>query len=157
MGNSCQISAFAWVVWLCKGQPSVMDITRSLNGVRFLIVEDEIVQAMLLSDMLTDMGGVVSETAFGYEQASKAVHNKTFDCAVLDINLGGTLSFPIADALKKRGVPFLFCTAFTAGVDAYPYAADVVRIEKPVRYEDLHAAVICALEEHHHAGRVTTE
>jgi DNA-binding response OmpR family regulator len=124
-----------------------MDVTRSLNGVRFLVVEDEIVQAMMLNEMLTDMGGVVSETAYGYEQASKAIHKESFDCAVLDINLGGTLSFPIADALKKRGVPFLFCTAFTAGVDAYPYASDVVHIEKPVRYEDLRAAVICALEQ----------
>ena len=123
-----------------------MEATRPLDGVRFLIIEDEIIQAMLLSEMLTEMGGIVSETAHGYEQASKAVYNETYDCALLDINLGGTLTFPIADALKKRGVPFLFCTAFTAGVDAYPYASDILQIEKPVRFEELRDAVLAALD-----------
>jgi DNA-binding NtrC family response regulator len=127
-----------------------MEQARPLDGVRFLIVEDEIVQAMLLGEMLTEMGGIVSETAYGYEQARKAVNSEEFDCAVLDINLSGTLSFPIADALKQRGVPFLFCTAFTAGMGAYPYASDVLQIEKPVRSDDLRAAVLCALEQVRH-------
>jgi DNA-binding NtrC family response regulator len=127
-----------------------MEQARPFEGVRFLIVEDEIVQAMLLGEMLTDMGGIVSATAYGYEQARKAVDDEEIDCAVLDINLSGTLSFPLADALKKRGVPFLFCTAFSAGANAYPNAADVMRIEKPVRSDDLRAAVLCALEQVNH-------
>lgn len=127
-----------------------MEQARPFEGVRFLIVEDEIVQAMLLGEMLTDMGGIVSATAYGYEQARKAVDHEEIDCAVLDINLSGTLSFPLADALKKRGVPFLFCTAFSAGVKAYPNASDVMRIEKPVRSDDLRAAVLCALEQVRH-------
>jgi CheY-like chemotaxis protein len=125
----------------------VIEQTRPLSGLRFLVVEDEIVQALLLGEMLTEMGGVVSETAFGYDQARDAIHKDAFDCAVLDVNLGGTLTFSLADALKNRGIPFVFCTAFADGVDAYPYAHDILRVDKPVRSEALRDAVLSVLVE----------
>ena len=116
-----------------------------LAGIRFLIIEDEIVQALLLGEMLSDMGGIVSDTVYGYEQARNAVHQDAFDCAVLDVNLSGTLSFSIAEMLKNRGIPFVFCTAFADGVDAYPDAIRTSWVDKPVQSEELREAILSAL------------
>lgn len=119
---------------------------RPLAGVRFLIIEDEIVQALLLAEMLSDMGGIVTDTVFGYEQARNAVLQDVFDCAVLDVNLSGTLSFSLAEMLKTRGIPFVFCTAFADGVDAYQDALTTSWVDKPVQYEELREAVLSALK-----------
>ncbi|MGB0085951.1 MAG: response regulator [Rhodomicrobiaceae bacterium] len=117
-----------------------------LSGLRFLIVEDEMLQALRLGEMLAEMGGTVSGTAFDYEEARKAVNETAFDCAVLDVNLNGTLSFPIADALTELGIPFVFCTAYADGLDAYPHAPDVWRVDKPVLPDDLRDAVLSTLQ-----------
>ena len=82
----------------------------------------------------------------GYEQARNAVHENVFDCAVLDVNLSGTLSFSIAEMLKNRGIPFVFCTAFADGVDAYPDALRTSWVDKPVQSEELREAVLAALK-----------
>lgn len=117
-----------------------------LAGIRFLVIEDEIMQAMLLGEMLTEMGGIVSETAYAFDQARSAIYKDAFDCAVLDINLSGTLSFPIAETLKVRGIPFVFCTAFSQGVDVFPSASEIATVDKPVQPEELLEAVLEALE-----------
>jgi DNA-binding NtrC family response regulator len=117
-----------------------------LGGIRFLIIEDEVLQALLLGEMLTDMGGIVSDTAFSYDQARNAVYQSTFDCAVLDVNLSGTLSFPLAKMLRMRTIPFVFCTAFSDGVDACPDTAEALCVDKPVQPGALRDAVLSALE-----------
>jgi CheY-like chemotaxis protein len=80
-----------------------------LTGLRFLIIEDEMSQALLLAELLKDMGGSVSEMAFGIEQAREVVRKDSFDCALLDVNLNGTLSFPIAETMRMQGTPL--CSA----------------------------------------------
>jgi DNA-binding NtrC family response regulator len=124
----------------------MIQTSHPLSGIRFLIIEDEMMQALLLGDMLTDMGGIVSDTVFGYDEARGAVYKSAVDCVVLDINLSGQLSFPIAEMLKARGTPFVFCTGYTDAVDAYPEASAISCVEKPVRAEDLRDAVLSALE-----------
>jgi hypothetical protein len=64
----------------------------------------------------------------------------TFDFAVLDINLDGRVSFPVADVLRERGIPFLFASGYgSKGVnDNYK---DAVRIRKPFRSRDLAEAI----------------
>jgi DNA-binding NtrC family response regulator len=116
-----------------------------LTGIRFLVIEDELTQALLLQEMLEDMGGTVTDTAFGYEQARIVLHKDDFDCALLDVNLNGTLSFPIAEALGERGIPFVFCTGFVDGIGAYPKASRISVIDKPIQSEQLKEAVLSAL------------
>src|SRR5262249_34194913 len=85
---------------------------KPLVGVRVLIVEDETLQALALADMISKLGGSVTAIANRFEDAMEALQREAFDCAILDVNLGGTLSFPIADRLQQQGVPILFCTAY---------------------------------------------
>jgi CheY-like chemotaxis protein len=115
-----------------------------LSGYSFLIIEDEALQAHAIGDMLGSMGGTV-KMALTYEQARNAVENVAFDCAILDINLGGTLSFRVADALRLRGTPFILCTAYADAVDVYPGVSDVPRLDKPVERSALLEAVSQAL------------
>jgi FixJ family two-component response regulator len=65
--------------------------------------------------------------------------------ALLDVNLNGTLSFPIADELGERGIPFIFCTGYSDGVDAYLRASEISVVDKPIRPRNLLNAVLSAV------------
>lgn len=82
-----------------------------LEGRRVLLVEDESMVAMLAEDMLVDLGCDVV-VAMRLDQALAQVQASDFDLAVLDVNLGSTRSYPVADALFERSVPFLFATGY---------------------------------------------
>jgi CheY-like chemotaxis protein len=83
-----------------------------LPGRRVLVVEDEMIVAWLLQDMLADFGCAVVGPAANINEALVMVDAEAFDVAVLDVNLNGKMSYPIADALISRGVPFLFSTGY---------------------------------------------
>jgi CheY-like chemotaxis protein len=81
-------------------------------GKRFLIVEDEPVVAMALEDMLLHLGCVVVGPALRLKAAVAFATTEPLDGAVLDINLGEDRSFPVAEILTRRNVPFLFATGY---------------------------------------------
>lgn len=81
-----------------------------LSGRRVLIVEDEILILMMIEDMLTDLGCESIAVASKVDQAITLVEGQVFDAAMLDVNLNGIASYPIADALTARRVPYFFST-----------------------------------------------
>ena len=85
-----------------------------LAGVRVLVVEDETLVAMLLEDMVVDLGGKVAGSASRLDGALALANdpNLELDLAVLDVNLAGQDAFPVAAALQRRGVPFAFSTGY---------------------------------------------
>ncbi|MGA3342790.1 MAG: response regulator [Methylocella sp.] len=87
-------------------------MTSPLSGRRVLVVEDETMVAWLLKDMLADLGCAVVGPATHVNQALAMLDAETIDAAVLDINLNGQKSYPVADALAARGVPFVFSTGY---------------------------------------------
>ena len=105
-----------------------------------LVVEDEVMVAMYVEDLLGELGYDSVVVATGLDQALSLAHEAAFDFAVLDINLNGRLSFPVADVLRARGIPFLFASGYgSKGVnDNY---RDAVRIQKPFRSHDLARAI----------------
>jgi DNA-binding response OmpR family regulator len=78
---------------------------------RILIAEDEIFLAMMLHDLLVDDGYEVSTVA-SVSDALAAIALSLPSAAILDVNLAGELSYPIAKDLRERGVPFLFATGY---------------------------------------------
>jgi CheY-like chemotaxis protein len=85
-----------------------------LSGRRILVIEDEMMVAMLLKDFLADLGCTVLGPAARVEQALAMIEAAgALDAAVLDINLNGKKSYPVADALAARGVPFVFATGYS--------------------------------------------
>jgi CheY-like chemotaxis protein len=81
---------------------------------RVLIVEDEMLVAILLEDMLAELGFEVAGTASRVANALPLVDTLTFDIAILDVNLAGEESFPIADALAEKGCPMTLRPAMDA-------------------------------------------
>lgn len=91
--------------------------TTTLEGIRVLLVEDEALVAMLVEDMLSDLGCTVVATAPRLDEATSRAEDVGlhFDVAILDLNLAGQNTFPVASALAARGVPFAFATGYGAG------------------------------------------
>jgi CheY-like chemotaxis protein len=112
---------------------------------RILIVEDEMLVAMSFEDMLTDLGYEVAGIASRLVSALAMAGEADFDVAMLDVNLAGDRSFPVADLLIARGIPFLFATGYgPEGIDE-KYRGRLV-LQKPFLADDLAAAVqsLCA-------------
>jgi CheY-like chemotaxis protein len=107
---------------------------------RVLLVEDETIIAMMMEDMLAELGYDVAETAGQIESARRAAEGGAFDLAILDVNLGGDSTYPIAEILQSRRIPFVFSTGYDSeGVE--PRYAETPRLQKPFEYEDLRAVM----------------
>ena len=115
-----------------------------LAGRRVIVVDDETYVAMMLEDMLDDLGcvvvGVAQSVASGLALASSA----DVDVAVLDVNLGGQSITPVAEALAARGVPILFSTGYGRSGLASEWADRPV-LAKPFAMSDLESALLAAL------------
>jgi len=107
-----------------------------IDGLRVLVVEDEMMVSMLIEDMLSDLGCEVVGPASRIEDALELVKSAVIDCAVLDVNLGGQPIFPLADVLRERGAPFAFATGYgDAGLREVDRGTPV--LQKPFREIDL--------------------
>lgn len=116
-----------------------------LAGYKFLIIEDEMMQAWQMGDMLVDLGGTVEKIAFSFGQGREALASGGYDCAIVDVNLNGQLAFPLAVALEHQGIPFIFCSAFADALDLYPDLGRAPRVSKPVSPGRLRDAVLLVL------------
>ncbi|MBA3576689.1 MAG: response regulator [Sphingomonas sp.] len=83
-----------------------------LSDARVLIVEDEMLVMMQIEDMLADLGCTQITRASNVVQALSAIGSQFFDLATLDLNLGGTRSNAVADALTEQHVPFAYSTGY---------------------------------------------
>ena len=77
---------------------------------RVMLAEDQALVAMALEGMLVDLGCVVIGPYARLAAALAAARSELLDGAVLDINLAGERSFPIAGQLRARQIPFFFLT-----------------------------------------------
>lgn len=109
------------------------------GGLRVLVVEDEPVVAMCLEDMLEELDCETVGPAMRLVEGLALAEREAIGAAILDINLAGERSTPIAEALRRRGVPF----AFASGYGSIPEGLgdDVPLIEKPYRTADIDAAL----------------
>jgi len=95
-----------------------MIAAETMNGhpCRVLVVEDETLIAMLIEDMIHDSGGEMVGSAGNLTDAVDLARKAQADVALLDLNLGGALAYPVADVLRGRGVPIVFTSGY--GSDA---------------------------------------
>ncbi|GAA0621749.1 response regulator [Brevundimonas kwangchunensis] len=90
-------------------------MTQELAGRRILIVEDESLVAMLLETILEDMGCTPVGPASTIDEGLRLAASEQLDGALLDVNVAGRQIFPVAEALRERGVPFVFSTGYGEG------------------------------------------
>jgi len=119
---------------------------RSLKGSRVLIVEDAVLLALELETGLSDAGAEVVGPAYELEEAM-ALLDRPIDAAVLDANLNGRSVMPVAEALARRNVPFVFATGYgeTGGAPG-GFEAPVIR--KPYDVTQVAVAVADLLGAH---------
>ncbi|WP_435167458.1 response regulator [Falsirhodobacter sp. 1013] len=117
-----------------------MNATAAFRAARVLVVEDEPVMAMTIGDYLRDLGYDVVGPATRLDAALELARNEAIDFALLDINLRDHLSFPVADALADRGIPFIFATGNGREVVTERHAANVM-LRKPYDLSDLERAL----------------
>lgn len=99
---------------------------------RVLVVEDELFVAMLVEDLLIDLGCQIAGTAASAKEAVMKASQETFDFALLDVNLGdGETSFATAEILRQRGVPFAFVTGY-GDQGVRPDLRDAPILSKPI-------------------------
>jgi CheY-like chemotaxis protein len=112
-----------------------INIPAPFSGSRILIVEDEMMILLMMEEMLPDIGAAVTVAAT-VKQALASIDAKVFDAATLDLNLNGNESYPVADTLAARGVPFLFSTGYSQQNLKHGYRDRPV-LRKPFKPRDL--------------------
>lgn len=115
-----------------------------LKGKRILVVEDEALIAVMVEDMLAELGGIVIGPAATIEQALALLSREQIDAAVLDVNVRGERIDPVAEALAKRDVPMLFATGYGEVRLVSGDAATV--IDKPYTQEKLARGLATAMD-----------
>jgi CheY-like chemotaxis protein len=124
----------------------VVDPNRSLQGLRVLILEDEMMITMMMEDMLSDLGCEIVGPASNVADALDLVGREKISIGLLDLNLSlGETGYPVADALAARGVPFAFVTGYGADSLREPHR-NRATLGKPFRLETLEELVIALAE-----------
>ncbi|MFC7736748.1 response regulator [Roseomonas sp. GCM10028921] len=112
----------------------------SLAGRRVLVVEDETLVAMLVEDTLADAGVQVLGPVATVSEALSVLESERPDLAVLDLNLAGETSEPVAERLMAMEVPFVVASGYGAAGLPQRLVGNPV-LAKPYAPEDLTAAL----------------
>lgn len=117
------------------------DSPQLLKGLRILVIEDVGMVAMSLKAMLQDLGCVVVATAARLHEAEELARHETLDGVLLDLNLAGQYTFPVADLLRERNIPFIIMSGYDAGKLRADLAAEP-QMAKPFEPEALEPMLI---------------
>lgn len=113
-----------------------------IRGSRVLVVEDDFLVGEELRAELERLGAeVVGPVHRSSEALALVTGEAAIDCATVDVSLGEETCFPVADALRDRGIPFVFVTGYTRFVPPARFQ-DVPCCTKPVEAEHIAAALV---------------
>ncbi len=113
----------------------------AMAGKRVMVVEDETLLALVISEYLTEIGLSIVGPFNTVIEAMSALKNSDVDAAVLDINLGKELAYPLADALQAAKVPFIFVTGYgEAGLE--DRFKNIPVLQKPIDRQTLRSVFI---------------
>jgi DNA-binding response OmpR family regulator len=110
-----------------------------VEGQTILLLEDEPIIGFALEDMLIDRG---AKPLFcgTLEAARSTLESAQPDVAILDVNIHGERSYPVAEVLARRGIPFIFATGYGNALHP-PQFAKVPTISKPYRLPEVEQAL----------------
>jgi len=91
---------------------------------------------MTIEEVLADLGCESVTAAATVDQAVALINARTFDAAMVDVNLKGDKSYPVADALIARGVPFVFASGYGDHGMREDYRGQPV-LKKPYKFREL--------------------
>ena len=124
----------------------------ALRDRRILIVEDEYLVAMSLAEALQDAGSIVLGPVPSVDKAIKTIELEPhIDGAVVDVNLGGMLAYPVADLLIARKIPFVFTSGYEDNLLRDRYSR-VKNCAKPYLFTAMEDALVEAMCSHDDPG-----
>ena len=124
------------------------DSTSFLEGARLLIVEDEPLIAIELQDLLEQRGAAVLGPTPSVQTALAAIESDRPDAALLDVNLRGVRSTPVASVLLAASIPFLLVTGYSRSQLPDPELRKAPIVPKPVIARDLWRTLDLLLQTH---------
>lgn len=80
---------------------------------KILVVEDEMLVLMNIEMALEDLGCTEIHAAASVAEALALLQDRSFDAAIIDVNLGGEKSYPVAERLTQLRIPFAFSTGYS--------------------------------------------
>ena len=104
---------------------------------RILIIEDELLVALVIEEMCREAGYRVSGIAHTLAMARNELAKQNFDAVLLDLSIGGRCLPTTVDRLKAKGIPFAFVTGYDYLVD--PRHEKVPLLQKPFTSVELGA------------------
>jgi len=109
-----------------------------------LVVEDEPLILLELTRMLQELGWHVTHVATDIDRAMELARSEQFEVGILDVNVRGRMSLPVAKVLQERHVPIILATGYTAEVVTKNYPR-VTYLQKPYVRKELADALARAL------------
>jgi PAS domain S-box-containing protein len=112
-------------------------IGRPISGRRLLVLEDEALIAAQIEDVLSGAGYEVVGPAARVSEAFDRIYSDQPDAALLDINVAGERSFPVAELLRSKNVPFALCTGYGEAAIVPENLRGAPLIAKPFNTDEL--------------------
>lgn len=134
--------------------PEMPPAPGALNGLRGLIVEDNMIIALDAEELMLEHGMAEVLSAASVTEARKLIEaDHRIDVALLDVNLGGETSFPLVELLNSRSIPFVFVTGYGEKIDLPDEAGNALALKKPFASDQLLVALRAAADRNGADGR----
>ncbi|TVQ59795.1 MAG: response regulator [Phycisphaerales bacterium] len=116
---------------------------KTLAGLRILVVEDNFLVASALARRLTSWGCVVLGPVGSVEEGRQLLKSsERLNGGILDINITGGTSAPIAQEMESRGCPFFFITGYASPMALPEHLKSHRRLQKPLDEATLRSAIV---------------
>ena len=116
-----------------------------------LVVEDEFIIALDLSETVKDLGYQLEGPFADKENAFLAIEDEMPDCAILDVFTDDGEVYPLADALSEAGVPIVFHSGHVTPQEVRERYPDSIACAKPCPPDKLIDALqeaVCKAQHH---------
>ncbi|MBC8067415.1 MAG: GAF domain-containing protein [Deltaproteobacteria bacterium] len=121
---------------------------RTGDGLRVLVIEDSFMLVSMLELVFENLGWIMVGPANRVAKAMDLVDTESFDAVLLDVNLDGEMSWPVAAALRARGIPFVLSTGYEIGALLPDSLQGTKFVKKPYKEADLEASILDVVKSH---------
>jgi DNA-binding response OmpR family regulator len=108
---------------------------------RILVLDDEPLISALIGDWLNELHCEMIGPAVSVQSALDLIDATSLDGAIIDVSLRGEESYAVAEALRKRGVPFAFTTGYNRSGVAVRFA-DALILPKPFSFNEVETTIV---------------
>jgi CheY-like chemotaxis protein len=130
---------------MCYFGAAVVTPDAPLSGLSILLLEDEFLIALDAQDILMELGAAQVEVVNTLDAARVALERPQFDLALLDINVNGEMSFPVAEQFAVRNVPVVFASGYELREPPRLNGTPAFCLSKPYTTENLKQALLSTL------------